>query len=148
MTSTATTRPDLSGTRVAITGGAGFIGSALAERLAADPSIEVVLFDNLHHDAVQGTPLLAKPNVTLVRGDVRDKAAVARALEGAHHIVHMASIAGVDTVMQAPVLTMQVSLQGTMHVLRDGGAMATTSARAARLGGCKQIGRASCRERV
>lgn len=117
MSSPATVLAALSGTRIAITGGAGFIGSALAERLADDPSIEIVLFDNLHHNAVQGTPLLARPNVRLERGDVRDKAAVARALEGAHHIVHMASIAGVDTVMQAPVLTMQVSLQGTMHVL-------------------------------
>ena len=68
-------------------------------------------------DAVRGTDLLARPNVRLVRGDVRDRAAVASALAGASHIVHMASIAGVDTVMRAPVLTMQVSLQGTMHVL-------------------------------
>jgi nucleoside-diphosphate-sugar epimerase len=107
----------LSGQTVAITGGAGFIGSALAERLAVDPSIHIVLFDNLHHDAVTDTPLLRLPNVKLVRGDVRDKPAVAQALAGANHIIHMASIAGVDTVMKAPVLTMQVSLQGTMNVL-------------------------------
>ena len=107
----------LSGSTVAITGGAGFIGSTLAERLTEDPTVRVVLFDNLHHDAVTDTPLLRRANVTLVRGDVRDKAAVARALRGAHHIVHMASIAGVDTVMKMPVLTMQVCLQGTMHVL-------------------------------
>jgi nucleoside-diphosphate-sugar epimerase len=102
---------------VAITGGAGFIGSALAERLAADPSTQIVLFDNLHHDAVTDSALLRRPNVRLVRGDVRDKPAVAQALAGAHHIIHMASIAGVDTVMRMPVLTMQVSLQGTMNVL-------------------------------
>ncbi len=107
----------LSGATVAITGGAGFIGSTLARRLAADPTVRVVLFDNLHHDAVTDTPLLRMPNVRLVRGDVRDKAAVRQALTGAHHILHMASIAGVDTVMKMPVLTMQVSLQGTMNVL-------------------------------
>lgn len=107
----------LSGQTVAITGGAGFIGSALAERLASDPTIRIVLFDNLHHDAVSATTLLQRPNVKLVRGDVRDKAAVSRAMAGAQHIIHMASIAGVDTVMKAPVLTMQVSLQGTMNVL-------------------------------
>jgi nucleoside-diphosphate-sugar epimerase len=113
----------LSGQTVAITGGAGFIGSALAERLAVDPAIRIVLFDNLHHDAVTATPLLKLPNVKLFRGDVRDKFAVAQALAGANHIIHMASIAGVDTVMKAPVLTMQVSLQGTMNVLEVAHAM-------------------------
>jgi len=107
----------LRGTTVAITGGAGFIGSQLAHALAADPAIEVVLFDNLHHDAITGTPLLARPNVRFVKGDVRDRAALAAALAGAHHVVHMASIAGVDTVMKMPVLTMQVCLEGTMNVL-------------------------------
>lgn len=109
--------PLLSGQSVAITGGAGFIGSMLAARLASDPTIQITLFDNLHHDAVSDTPLLRLPNVHLIRGDVRDRAAVKTALQGAQHIVHMASIAGVDTVMQQPVLTMQVSLQGTMNVL-------------------------------
>ena len=113
----------LAGQTVAVTGGAGFIGSALAERLAVDPSIRIVLFDNLHHDAVTATPLLQLPNVKLFRGDVRDKFAVAQALAGANHIVHMASIAGVDTVMKSPVLTMQVSLTGTMNVLEVAEAM-------------------------
>ena len=113
----------LSGQTVAITGGAGFIGSALAERLATDPTIRIVLFDNMHHDAVSATPLLKLANVKLFRGDVRDKFAVAQALAGANHIIHMASIAGVDTVMKAPVLTMQVSLQGTMNVLEVAQAM-------------------------
>jgi nucleoside-diphosphate-sugar epimerase len=107
----------LRGTTVVITGGAGFIGSQLADRLSADPNIEVRLLDNLHRDALSGTALLQRPNVQFVHGDVRDKGAVVWALRGAHHIVHMASIAGVDTVMKMPVLTMQVSLQGTMHVL-------------------------------
>ncbi len=107
----------LSGTTVAITGGAGFIGSQVARALVQAPDIRVVLFDNLHHDAVSGTDLLRHPNVRFVRGDVRDLSAVRAALDGAHHIIHMASIAGVDTVMKMPVVTMQVSLQGTMNVL-------------------------------
>ncbi len=107
----------LSGSTVAITGGAGFIGSTLAARLSDDPTIQVILLDNLHHDAVTDTPLLRRPNVRLVRADVRDKVAVTEGLRGAQYILHMASIAGVDTVMKMPVLTMQVSLQGTMNVL-------------------------------
>ena len=45
-------------------------------------------------------------------------AAVSEAMRGATHVVHMASIAGVDTVRQNPVVTMEVSLEGTMNVLR------------------------------
>ncbi len=107
----------LRATTVAITGGAGFIGSQLAERLSRDPTIQVHLLDNLHHDATVGTDLLQRANVRLVKLDVRDKPALAAALSGAHYIIHMASIAGVDTVMKMPVLTMQVSLHGTMNVL-------------------------------
>jgi nucleoside-diphosphate-sugar epimerase len=102
--------------RVVITGGAGFIGSTLARRIVDDN--RVVLFDTLHRDAVQGTNLLAHPNVTLVEGDVRDARALAEACEGAEMIVHMASIAGVDTVMERPVETMEVALEGTLNVLR------------------------------
>ncbi len=108
----------LAGSTVAITGGAGFIGSTLARRLLERDDIEVVLFDNLHRDAVTQTDLLDHPNIRLVQGDVRDEAAVARALDGAKYILHMASIAGVDTVMNNPVLTMLVSMQGTMNVLK------------------------------
>ncbi|MCA9528654.1 MAG: NAD-dependent epimerase/dehydratase family protein, partial [Myxococcales bacterium] len=44
--------------------------------------------------------------------------AVAAACEGAEYVVHMASIAGVDTVLKNPVPTMEISLEGTMNVLR------------------------------
>ena len=107
----------LAGQTVALTGGAGFIGSSLARRLSERPDIRVLLYDNLHRDAVTHSDLLERPNVRLVRGDVLDKGARAGALASATSIVHLASIAGVDTVMQNPVRTMMVSLQGTMNVL-------------------------------
>lgn len=100
---------------IVITGGAGFIGSSLATRLADHNRL--VLFDNLHRDAVAGTALLEHPNVQLVRGDVLDAAALRAVIEPADVVVHMASIAGVDTVMRNPVLTMRVALLGTMHAL-------------------------------
>lgn len=103
------------GKRVCITGGAGFIGSSLA--LALADTNEIVLFDNLHRNALGDTGLLDRPNVTLVQGDVLDVEAVRRAVDGAHIVVHMASIAGVDTVMKNPVRTMEVSLLGTYNVL-------------------------------
>lgn len=103
------------GGRILITGGAGFIGSSLALRLV--DSHHVVILDNLHRNAIKDTGLLDHPNVTLVQGDVLDREVVRGALEGCRNVIHMASIAGVDTVMGAPVLTMRVALQGTMNVL-------------------------------
>jgi nucleoside-diphosphate-sugar epimerase len=105
----------IKGRKILITGGAGFIGSSMTLRLVEDN--EVVILDNLHRDAMSTTSLLDHPNVTLIRGDVLDRDTVARAAQGCQIIVHMASIAGVDTVMKNPVLTMKVALLGTMNVL-------------------------------
>ena len=103
--------------RVVITGGAGFIGTSLALRLAAEPSNHVILYDNLHRDAFSGSPLASMSNVVLHRGDVLDVDSLRQAINGADIVVHMASIAGVDTVMSNPVLTMRVGLLGTLHAL-------------------------------
>src|SRR5215471_5703064 len=103
------------GWRVCITGGAGFIGSHLVERLV--PQNRVVVFDNFHRDALSASGLGGHPHVTIQRGDVLDADAVRRAVEGCDAVVHLASIAGVDTVIKNPVLTMRVSLLGTYNAL-------------------------------
>jgi UDP-glucose 4-epimerase len=91
----------LTGKRIVITGGAGFIGTTLAKRLA--DGNEIVLFDNLHRDALSGTALADHPNVKLIAGDVLDLAALTDVVGGATHLVHAAAIAGVDTVLASPV---------------------------------------------
>ena len=105
----------LTGHRVLITGGAGFIGSHLAERLLADN--QVVVLDTFRRDALTGAGLSGQANLQVIRGDVTDAAAVRAAMAGCDLIVHMASIAGVDTVMKHPVLTMRVAMTGTANVL-------------------------------
>ncbi|MBI3074078.1 MAG: GDP-mannose 4,6-dehydratase [Deltaproteobacteria bacterium] len=100
---------------VFITGGAGFIGTSLAERLIARD--RVVLFDNLSRNALAGCEFANHPNLTLVTGDVMDGAAVTAAMAGCDRVVHLAAIAGVDTVRKDPVRTMKVSLIGTYNVL-------------------------------
>ncbi len=101
--------------RVLITGGAGFIGSHLVKALAADN--EVVILDTLRRNALQPAGLDKHPNVTLQQGDVLDYRQVQQAMSGCTHCVHLASIAGVDTVMKNPVTTMRVSMLGTSNVL-------------------------------
>ncbi len=105
----------IEGRRVFITGGAGFIGSHLVERLV--PRNHVVVYDNFRRDALTATGLADRPEVEVIHGDVLDKAAMAEGMKGCDAVVHMASIAGVDTVMKHPVLTMRVAMLGTMHAL-------------------------------
>ncbi|MGF1465691.1 MAG: NAD-dependent epimerase/dehydratase family protein [Sandaracinaceae bacterium] len=99
-----------------LTGGAGFIGTALSARLLEHNRVRVL--DNLRRNALAGAGLDEHPNLDLRVADVRDPDAVRAAMEGVDLVVHMASIAGVDTVMKNPVATMEVSIEGTMNVLR------------------------------
>ncbi len=106
----------LKGEHILITGGAGFIGTALVARLADDNHVRIL--DILRRNALSEAGLDRHPNVELVVGDVRDMTAVRRAVTGCEHVIHMASIAGVDTVLKNPVATMEISLEGTMNILR------------------------------
>jgi UDP-glucose 4-epimerase len=98
-----------------LTGGAGFIGTTLSRRLIDDN--EIVVLDNLHRDALASTDLAGHRNLTFVQADVLDADAVRDTVEGATHVVHLAAIAGVDTVLESPVRTMRVNLIGTYNVL-------------------------------
>ncbi len=104
----------LKGKRFFLTGGAGFIGTTVARLLADDN--EVILYDNLHHNALANTDLGQHPNITLIQGDILDIDHLRESVKDATHIVHMAAIAGVAAVMKSPVRTMRVNLMGTANV--------------------------------
>jgi UDP-glucose 4-epimerase len=105
----------LTGKRVVVTGGAGFIGTTLARRLVEEN--QIVAVDNLHRDTLGGTDLAEHPNFSFVQGDVLDAASLTDIVRGATHLVHAAAIAGVDTVIESPVRTMRVNLIGTYNAL-------------------------------
>ena len=98
-----------------MTGGAGFIGTALARRLVAEN--EIVVLDNLHRDSLTGTDLAEHENLRFVQGDVLDLPLLRELSARATHVVHLAAIAGVDSVLKSPVRTMRVNLIGTSNVL-------------------------------
>ena len=104
-----------SGKRIFITGGAGFIGTTLARRLVDEN--QIVAMDNLHRDALTGTPLAEHPNFEFHVADLLDPGAVMKLAQGATHIVHCAAIAGVDDVLKSPVRVMRVNMIGTYNVL-------------------------------
>lgn len=106
----------IEGAKLLLTGGAGFIGTALTRRLVDRNQVRVL--DLLRRNALGAAGLDQHPNVELVVGDVRDREVVRKAVEGMDYVVHMASIAGVDTVLNNPVPTMEISLEGTMNALR------------------------------
>ena len=106
----------ISGQHIVITGGAGFIGSTLADRLAENNKL--VLFDNLARNTIQYTELANNSNVNFVQGDILDQETVTKAIEGADIVVHAAAIAGIDTVIKSPIKTMEVNMVGTANVLR------------------------------
>jgi UDP-glucose 4-epimerase len=101
---------------VFITGGAGFIGSALAARLI-EHNNRVIVYDNFARDSIRHSPCLEHRNVKLVRGDVMDLECLRRESRGADVIIHAAAITGIDTVMNNAVHTMRTNVIGTANVL-------------------------------
>ena len=100
--------------RVLVTGGAGFIGSHVVDRLVARGD-DVVVLDNLDpqvHGPNAGAPLHLAQGARFMHGDVRAPGAVARALDGAEAIVHLAAAVGVGQSMYEPHYYTSVNVDG------------------------------------
>jgi UDP-glucose 4-epimerase len=104
--------------RLFITGGAGFIGSNLAKILMEHN--EIATFDNYARDAAQHVLGEDVKRIKTYRGDVLDGPALAKAVLEFRptHIVHCAAVAGIDTVVQKPVSTLEINTLGTINLLR------------------------------
>lgn len=104
---------------VLITGGAGFIGSHLADCLLAS-GYRVRVLDSLVapvHGGGEGRPHHLHPDVELLVGDVRDSAAVERALQGIDHVVHLAAAVGVGHSLYQIHDYVDVNVRGTAVLL-------------------------------
>lgn len=114
---------------VVVTGGAGFIGSHSVEALLADGQTVRVL-DNFSSGTRANLPV--HPRLTIIEADIRDRAAVARALAGATHVLHLAAQVSVVASVEAPLVSADINITGFVNVLD-----------AARLAGVKRVAYAS-----
>lgn len=101
-----------------VTGGCGFIGSHLADKLI-ERGHEVVALDNLSTGRYENiAPLEAHANFRLLIGSVLDADLVAEEIRHCDAVFHLASAVGVKLIMEAPVETIETIFQGTDTVLR------------------------------
>jgi UDP-glucose 4-epimerase len=100
-----------------ITGGAGFIGSHLAEALLARDQ-EVVVLDDLSTGSLQNIlHLMRRPGFQFVLGSIMDEGAVDRAVAACDVVYHLGASVGVRLVFEQPVRTIETNVKGTQHVL-------------------------------
>lgn len=104
--------------RILITGGAGFIGSHLAERLLAHGATVTAVddlstgrFENIAH-------LVERPEFRFVHETVTNKSVMDRLVCGCDVIFHLAAAVGVDLIIKSPVQTIETNVLGTEAVLR------------------------------
>jgi UDP-glucuronate 4-epimerase len=110
---------------ILITGGAGFIGSHLVDRLLATGEWQITIVDDFNdfYDPEIKTEnirlQLEKPNYHLFRIDIRDRAALEKVFENSEFecIVHLAARAGVRPSLQQPLLYSETNITGTMNLL-------------------------------
>ncbi len=109
--------PHLEGKSIMVTGGAGFIGTKLCSLLADEN--EIFIYDNLRRNSIKTTSLLDHKNVQLFEGNILDFHHLHQVISQTQPqiVIHMAAIAGIDTVIESPTATMEVNMIGTYNIL-------------------------------
>jgi UDP-glucose 4-epimerase len=108
---------ELKNKRVLITGGAGLIGSHIADQLVPEGVSEIVVLDNFtrgRHENLRSAA--ARGNVRIIEGDVRNASDVARAIEGIDVVFHQAAIR-ITQCAEEPRLALEVLADGAFNVL-------------------------------
>ena len=104
-------------TRVLVTGGAGFIGSHLVDRLIEE-GYDVRVIDSLYSGKLENIENHIKNcKVDFVKGDIRDASIVKKSLVGVEAVFHLAALISVPFSISNPELTLDVNLAGTLNLL-------------------------------
>ncbi len=107
---------------VLITGGAGFVGCNLAERLLKQPGLRVKVFDNLSRSGVRHNlawlrSLPGAERLDVIVGDVTDAPALKAATRGVNEVYHLAAQVAVTTSIGDPFSDFEVNARGTLNML-------------------------------
>lgn len=102
-------------TKALVTGGTGFIGSALVRGLL-NSGYDVRVFDNNFRGASTNLESVADA-VELVEGDIRNAEDVRRAVHGVDHVYHLAFINGTENFYNRPGLVMEVGIKGHFNIM-------------------------------
>ncbi len=103
--------------RILVTGGAGFIGSCMAERLAQNPDHKITIVDNLMTGDVAKVPQL--PNVRFVKCDVNDYSEISAVFFAGRfdYVFHYAALVGVQRTLRNPVMVLE-DIRGIENILK------------------------------
>lgn len=103
---------------VLVTGGAGFIGSHIVQRLVTEGAKRVVILDNLSNGFIKNIEgLLSMPQVTFIEGDIRNLSVCMDAAKGVDLICHQAALGSVPRSLADPVTTNEVNIGGFLNMM-------------------------------
>ncbi len=105
--------------KVCITGGAGFIGSHIAEE-CVKKGYDVIVFDNFSTGKKENLSFVKNyhnARIKIIKGDVSDYKAVSKAVKGCEAVFHEAAVASVQKSIENPPSTFESNAKGTLHVL-------------------------------
>jgi UDP-N-acetylglucosamine 4-epimerase len=106
--------PNFKGVTVAVTGGAGFIGSHLVDALV-ERDARVTVLDDLSTGFERNLETV-RDRISLLKGDIRDAEACREAVTGAQVVFHLAALGSVPRSMADPVSTIDINVRGTATV--------------------------------
>ena len=106
------------GRSVLVTGGAGYIGSVLTEKLLGR-GCRVVVLDNLTYTDMGIRHLFGHPNLAIIQGDIRDKKAVQEAMNGVEYVIHLAAVANDPSGELDPDLTRSTNYRAYPLILEE-----------------------------
>jgi UDP-glucose 4-epimerase len=105
--------------KILVTGGAGFIGSHLVDRLAADAGNEVIIYDNLFRGRLENIAQHRdNPRLAFIEGDIRDYGRLLDAMRGAEQVFHLGAQSNVMGAVTDVDYSFNTNVVGTYNVLK------------------------------